>query len=308
MVGRESFLDTKQELEEPSGVDVQERDAKKKRDVLNRILLPIKEVAWVAQISLQTRSLTCARLFWLGKRHRRYVPGTFRFPFGPVRYTDAGVMLGLYCEIFLNREYEVAGLGQAPTIIDCGGNIGMSAIWFKQRYPHARITIYEADPSIADVLKNNVRALELNTIEVVCAAVGASNGSVTFVTEGSLSGYVGAGDGQGVTIDVQRLSERINEPVDLLKVDIEGSEYALIHDLCVTGKIKLVRHMICEVHGNSQTQEQVAELWSDLTKAGFHITVSEAKVNPLLPGPPDPVPFPSLESGKYLLWLYAWQL
>ena len=79
------------------------------------------------------------RLFWLGERNPRRVPGAFRFPFGPVRYMDAGVMLSLYREIFLDRGYEVAGLGDAPVILDCGGNIGMSVIWFKQRYPRARI-------------------------------------------------------------------------------------------------------------------------------------------------------------------------
>jgi hypothetical protein len=48
----------------------------------------------------RTRSWTCVRLFWLGARNPRRVPGAFRFPFGPVRYMDAGAMLSLYREIF----------------------------------------------------------------------------------------------------------------------------------------------------------------------------------------------------------------
>jgi hypothetical protein len=43
------------------------------------------------------------RLFWLGERNPRRVPGAFRFPFGPVPYMDAGVMLSLYREIFQDR-------------------------------------------------------------------------------------------------------------------------------------------------------------------------------------------------------------
>lgn len=69
----------------------------------------------------RTRSWTCVRLFWLGERNPPRVPGAFRFPFGPVRYMDAKVML--YREIFLDRGYEVAGLGDAPVILDCGGTL-----------------------------------------------------------------------------------------------------------------------------------------------------------------------------------------
>ena len=57
----------------------------------------------------------------------------------PRRVSLAGAMLSLYREIFLDHGNEVAGLGDAPVILDCGGNIGMSVIWFKQRYPRARI-------------------------------------------------------------------------------------------------------------------------------------------------------------------------
>ncbi len=274
--------------------------------LLNRILLPIKEFAWVGQVTLQTRAFTCARLFWLRKRKKRFVPGTFRFPFGPVRYIDAGVLLGLYLEIFLDRAYEVQGLGPSPFIIDCGANIGLSVIQAKQCYPHARILAFEAEPAIAATLEANVAALGLADVEVVRAAVGGFNGMVTFVSKGSLGGHVSAADGQGVTVKAVRLSDYINEPVDMLKVDIEGSEFDLIHDLCATGKISFIRHMICEVHGNSRMLERVAALWSDLAKAGFRVTISRAMINAGLPGPSDPVPFPAIESGKYLVWFYAW--
>lgn len=52
-------------------------------------------------------------------------------------------------------------------ILDCGGNIGMSVIWFKQRYPRARITVFEADPQTADLLEENVRTLGLASVTVV---------------------------------------------------------------------------------------------------------------------------------------------
>lgn len=214
-------------------------------------------------------------------------------------------MLALYREIFLEHEYEVAGLGDAPVIIDCGGNIGMSVIWFKQRYPCAHITVFEADPTIAAVLEENVRTLGLPSVDVVHAAVGNTAGKVTFAPEGSLGGYIT--NGPGVMVDAVRLSERISEPVDFLKIDIEGSEFGLIKDLCATGKIGLIKCLSCELHANPDVQDQVAELWLALSRAGFSITVGRAQVNDLLPGPSLPTPFSAAKSGKYLIWIYAWR-
>jgi FkbM family methyltransferase len=115
------------------------------------------------------------------------------------------------------------------------GNIGMSVIWFKQRYPRARITVFEADPQTADLLEENVRALGLTSVTVVRAAVSDAAGKVSFVPEGSL-----VGDGPGVLVDAVRLSDLITEPVDYLKVDIEGSEFGVLKDLCAMGKMGLV--------------------------------------------------------------------
>ena len=191
----------------------------------------MSSVVW--SMSSDKRSWTCVRLFWLGERNPRRVPGAFRFPFGPVRCMGAGVMLSLYREIFLDCGYEVVGLGDAPVILDCGGNIGMGVIWFKQRYPRARITVFEADPQTADLLEENVRALGLTSVTVVRAAVSDAAGKVSFVPEGSLGGHVG--DGPGVLVDAVRLSDLITEPVDYLKVD--GSEFGVLKDLCATGKM-----------------------------------------------------------------------
>ena len=214
-------------------------------------------------------------------------------------------MLSLYREIFLDRGYEVAGLGDAPVILDCGGNIGMSVIWFKQRYPRARITVFEADPKTADLLEENVRALGLTSVTVIRAAVSDAAGKVSFVPEGSLGGHVG--DGPGILVNAVRLSDLITEPVDYLKVDIEGSEFGVLKDLCATGKMGLVKCLSCELHCNPAVQDQVAELWTALSQAGFRITVKEARLCDVLPGPPMPTPFFSVPSAKYLVWIYAWR-
>jgi hypothetical protein len=48
-------------------------------------------------------------------------------------------MLSLYREIFLDHGYEVAGLGDAPVILDCGGNIGLASRYFSENYTEAAV-------------------------------------------------------------------------------------------------------------------------------------------------------------------------
>ena len=88
--------------------------------------------------------------------------------------------------------------------------------------------------------------------------------------------------------------DQIDGPVDLLKMDIEGSEYDVIADLCQSGRIAQVRTLICEVHGNPATQRQVGELWRQLTEAGFRLSLFDARVD----GDPREAPF-SVIRGRY---------
>jgi FkbM family methyltransferase len=258
-----------------------------------------------ALVAERTKSLTAARLRWLSRPKLGNPSGIFRFPFGRVHYTDALALETMFEELFLSRVYAVRKLPDRPYIVDCGGNIGLSVIWFKQRYPQARITVFEADPTLAEILAENVHHLGLTSIEVVKAAVSGTAGPIKFAHDRPLTGHVTSGE--GLPIHCVKLSDRLEEPVDLLKVDIEGSEFSLLGDLCATGKIKLVRHLVCEVHCSTQVQQQVHALWTALCRAGFALTIAGAVTNGRLPGPPDPTPFAGVASGKYIMWLYAWQ-
>jgi predicted O-methyltransferase YrrM len=75
----------------------------------------------------------------------------FQFPWGPVEYVSAGDLRGQFTEIFVQRHYAFQTSEPAPVIIDAGGNVGMSALWFKREHPKANLTVYEADPALAAV-------------------------------------------------------------------------------------------------------------------------------------------------------------
>jgi len=55
---------------------------------------------------------------------------------------------------------------QAPLIFDCGANIGLATLYFKNLYLGARIVAFEADPETAAVLRENVSANHLQDVSV----------------------------------------------------------------------------------------------------------------------------------------------
>lgn len=244
------------------------------------------------------------RLKGFARQTPPFTPGAFTFPFGTIRYVDVKALTWQYPEIFLERAYEVMGLSDSPRIIDCGGHIGLSVIWFKQRYPHSQITVFEAHPAIADILEENVHKLALPSVEIMKTAVSNSSGSVIFLPNGSDGGRVNTAG--TLYVPSVRLSDYLCEPVDILKLDIEGSEFQVVEDLCLTDKIHLVKHIICEVHGRSDVLQRVGTFWLQLANAGFRLAIKRAQaVN--IPGPAEPTPFPAVKTAKFLLHLYAWR-
>lgn len=273
--------------------------------------IPVKlarEVASTTQAVTRTRSLAYPRIIWRGLSSSRRAPGIMRLPFGRIHYQDPKSLRTLYRQIFVEGIYQVNGLGTTPTIIDCGGNIGLSVIAFKQRYPQARVLTFEADPALAAILAQNVKALGLGDVTVEARAVGADNGEVTFLPDGAVGGHVVESDGattpaKAVRVPMVRLSDWIDGPVDLLKMDIEGSEFDVIAELSQSGKLAQVKTVICEVHGNPSTQRQFAELWQHLTDAGFQLSLRDARLG----GNPRETPFPVIPGKYYAVVVYAWR-
>lgn len=273
---------------------------------LRRALKPFGPARQALRALVQTKSLSYARLVWIARRQPRYTPGTLRFPFGPLRYVDAASLRSQYLEIFLQREYDFATSEAMPLIFDCGGNVGLSALRFKQCYPHSRVIVFEADPAIAAVLQANITMLGLQQVTVVCAAVWDKIGSVLFAADQADGGHI-TQQSAGQQVPSIRLADYINQPVHLLKLDIEGAEYDVLHDLCHSGQISLVQKLICEFHGSAENRHRLGAVLASLQQQGFRTTFTYARSAPDMPGLPEPTPFVALRDGKYLLRMYAWQ-
>ena len=141
----------------------------------------------------------------------------------------------LYREILLRGQYALDLPFTPRTIVDAGANIGLASIYFARRYPQARVISVEAEASNFEILCRNVRPYP--NIVPIHAALWNRDGFIG-VSEPSLSGsdkwgfVTHEGDGSQVrAITMRTLMRELDiGSIDLLKVDIEGSEKELFED------------------------------------------------------------------------------
>ncbi len=217
---------------------------------------------------------------------------------------DAGSFLGVYQEMFVNEIYKFNSKNFSPVIIDCGSNIGLSIIYFKQLYPLARIIAFEADPEISKTLIKNVRVFGYKDVEIHSKAVWIHNGSIEFEVEGGASGKINTDkteDGNTIIIPAVRLKTILQkyEVIDFLKIDIEGAEFEVIHD-CAE-ELNKARNIFIEYHSMENKEQQLGALLSILTHAGFryHITEAYTARHPFIERNP-------MMGMDLLLNIYAW--
>jgi FkbM family methyltransferase len=222
-----------------------------------------------------------------------------------LQFVDALSLQWQYYEIFVITGYDFSTTNQSPLIVDCGANVGLSVARFKLQYPRSRILAFEADSDIARMLTANVRSMRLSDVTVRNDAVWVEAKAVPFTADHVDGGYIEASS--SIRVQSVRLADLITEPVDLLKLDIEGAEFEVLRDLCESGKIAFVRKISCEFHGRANATQDLGETLSRLTQAGLRFTLTDARTAPNLPGPEEHVPFTAVADAKYLLRLYAWR-
>jgi FkbM family methyltransferase len=164
--------------------------------------------------------------------------------------SDAKAMAS--CLLDLQYDFE---LGFEPkTILDLGGNIGCSSIYFANRWPHANV--YAVEP-----FQQNYELLQFNTanyanIRVARAAATCNPGRMSLalpqagfwgvqVIESPSSARL-ADSVQGKTI-CDLMDDAGFDRVDLLKMDIEGSELGLFRENAEQW-LRRTRVLVVELH------------------------------------------------------------
>ncbi len=170
---------------------------------------------------------------------------------------EINVDMGIINSIFIGQEYNLPIENFQPKLIlDCGANIGCSAVYFANKYPEAQI--YSIEPS-----KENFKLLQFNTlmydnIHAINSALwdketilgvdfsemypGSPLGCMVFETEKNAPHIFKS------TTVAKLLADSGFDEIDLLKIDIEGSEKEVFSAPDVDKWLSKVKVLTIELH------------------------------------------------------------
>ena len=213
--------------------------------------------------------------------------GDAKFMKYKVHYTDWRVFYYEFTDMFMDRSYHFRSEKTSPLIFDCGSNIGMSIIYFKHICPKARVIGFEPDSVTFKILEENIRKNNLNDIRLVNAALSDISGALEFISDGMDGSHLAKLEHKTLSNSVKRcivksvkLSDYIVEPVDLLKVDVEGAEYEVLKEC--GDKLCLVKEMIIEYHCFRELKPMLPAFLKLLTDKGFRYIICSRNISPPL--------------------------
>jgi FkbM family methyltransferase len=174
-----------------------------------------------------------------------------------LRAADMGTMT----EVFFGRHYDLdraprqaaafhayARSVAAPLIIDCGANIGLSAVWFRHRFPTAAIYAIEPAQENVALMQQNIRGLA--DIHLVSGAVWHEPAMMAFdYRDDNPPGaqLAASGERQVRCYAIAEIIEMAGgrDPL-IVKIDIEGAERGLFSGN--TDWVKRTKLIIIETH------------------------------------------------------------
>jgi FkbM family methyltransferase len=165
----------------------------------------------------------------------------------------------VFQQVFLWEQYRpISRIEDPAVIVDCGANAGYASVFFLKQFPRARVIAVEPDPLNAEVCRRNTR-YNADRVLVLQKAVWGSVTTLGFVDQTRRAGEewaiqvrpARAGDGAETVkaIDIPTLMAMAGvKQIDLLKIDIEGSE-ADIFQSNPAAWLDRVRNIEIELHG-----------------------------------------------------------
>lgn len=170
--------------------------------------------------------------------------------------------------VFYGNEYALKP--EDRVVLDCGANIGAFSLHCAAYLPELQVVAVEPFPSTFKRLEETIRTNQFEgRIKAINAAVVGQSGPVYMDDAEEIASHSRkVGGDRGIEVEGLSLRDILEaqgiDEADLLKVDIEGAEYALIEQ--TPPKIlRRFKRIGMEYHGNGDTDR----LFKKLIDTGF---------------------------------------
>jgi FkbM family methyltransferase len=181
-------------------------------------------------------------------------------------------------EIFTQGAYYFETDNARPRIIDAGAHIGLSTLYFKKLFPGAQVTAIEPNPAVIPFLEKNIWENNLTDVEVVTAALADEAGQMEFFSDASDEQWLSTASfhngawtetqtSQKILVPTLPLTDFLDQPVDFLKMDIEGAEQRVL--VSAGNQLTQVQHMMVEFH--PLPEQSLSKLCKHLTDLHFKV-------------------------------------
>jgi FkbM family methyltransferase len=195
-----------------------------------------------------------------------------------------------FFEIFGEHVYDHAAFAvpKDGVVVDIGANTGLYSIYAaKNLVPRGKVYSFEPNPECAAKVRENCRLNAIENVNVRCLAISSTTGRAAFnVASRTGDGSLFSVAATKATVEVDTISAKdffASIPAtDLLKVDCEGGEHALLWsaDASCWSKVKSVS---MEYHLGLKTgfpDDSASQVENRLRELGFRVLRSRPTVDP----------------------------
>ena len=212
---------------------------------------------------------------------QRAEPATLRFWHQPTQLRVRGAMdIWSVKETFLDQFYTRYGTSIESdwVIVDIGAAIGEFTVYAAQRAPAGEVYAYEPNPQSFALLQENILLNKLSNVQAFCVGVWDQTGTMQLdlVNAEPLQGKtVFQQSDTALTAEIpvitfdQLVQDSVNSIIDLLKLDCEGAEYAILLPASPESLAR-VQRIVMEYH-DIDAEHEHSRLVRFLEGSGFSV-------------------------------------
>ena len=143
--------------------------------------------------------------------------------------------LGIAYEVFVGNAYKSPRRldpDSVERIVDLGANVGYTCVYWLANFPNAEVIAFEPHPIHVNFIQTHLAINRSGGRVQLYQAAASTQAGDTFLTDDGCRSTTVSGGASSIRVPQVDFFACIGaQPIDVLKIDIEGGEYEILRDL-----------------------------------------------------------------------------